>query len=96
MGPKDPPRIRNSMPERTSTKRSILLKEHKTSVTLEDPFWVSLKEIAGAQGTPVSQLIAAIDSQRRERSTPIHRPQSACSCSNIIGSRMGEELCRNA
>jgi predicted DNA-binding ribbon-helix-helix protein len=55
------------MPERTNTTRSILLKGHKTSVTLEDPFWVSLKEIAAAQGTPVSQLIAAIDSQRRER-----------------------------
>ena len=54
------------MPERTSTKRSILLKEHKTSVTLEDPFWVSLKEIAAAQGTRASQLVATIDKDRRK------------------------------
>jgi predicted DNA-binding ribbon-helix-helix protein len=36
-------------------------------VHLEDAFWVALKEIAAVQGTPVGQLIAAIDSERRER-----------------------------
>jgi predicted DNA-binding ribbon-helix-helix protein len=48
-------------------KRSIRLDAHKTSVTLEDAFWDAFKEIAAAQGTTVSRLIAALDSKRRER-----------------------------
>jgi predicted DNA-binding ribbon-helix-helix protein len=49
-------------------KRSIKLDGHKTSVTIEDPFWTAFKEIAAAQRTPVSQLIATIDSERRAQS----------------------------
>ena len=48
-------------------KRSVRLDGHKTSVTLEDAFWDAFKEIAAAQGTSVSRLIAALDSERRER-----------------------------
>jgi predicted DNA-binding ribbon-helix-helix protein len=36
-------------------------------VTVEDAFWAALQEIAAAQGTTISQLIAAIDSERRKR-----------------------------
>jgi predicted DNA-binding ribbon-helix-helix protein len=36
-----------------------------TSVHLEDAFWVALKEIAAAQGTPVGRLVATIDSERQ-------------------------------
>jgi predicted DNA-binding ribbon-helix-helix protein len=46
-------------------KRSIRLDTHKTSITLEDPFWDSLKDIAAAQGTSVDHLIATIDSKRQ-------------------------------
>jgi predicted DNA-binding ribbon-helix-helix protein len=45
-------------------KRSIKLDGHKTSVTIEDPFWTAVKEIAAAQRTTVSQLIATIDRER--------------------------------
>ena len=48
-------------------KRSVYFGGLKTSVHLENAFWVALKEIAAVQGTPVGQLIAAIDSERRER-----------------------------
>jgi predicted DNA-binding ribbon-helix-helix protein len=48
-------------------KRTIILDGHKSSVTLEDAFWTTLKEIAAAQGIPASHLIATIDSERRER-----------------------------
>ena len=51
-------------------KRSISLDGHKTSVSLETAFWDELKGIADAQGVPVGQLIAAIDSERRERQYP--------------------------
>ena len=48
-------------------KRSIRLDGHRTSVSLETAFWDELKSIADAQGVRIGQLIAAIDSERRER-----------------------------
>ena len=48
-------------------KRSIRLDGHRTSVSLETAFWDELKSIADAQGVRINQLIAAIDSERRER-----------------------------
>jgi predicted DNA-binding ribbon-helix-helix protein len=47
-------------------KRSIVIAGHKTSVSLEDAFWKGLKEIAGARGVTLSDLVAAIDTQRRQ------------------------------
>jgi predicted DNA-binding ribbon-helix-helix protein len=40
---------------------------HKTSVSVETAFWEGLKEIAASQGTTISQLVATIDHERRER-----------------------------
>jgi len=37
---------------------------HKTSVSLEDAFWKSLKEIGRERHMTLSDLVAAIDSQR--------------------------------
>ena len=45
-------------------KRSIVITGHKTSVSLEDAFWNGLKEIAGRRDITLSDLVAAIDSQR--------------------------------
>jgi predicted DNA-binding ribbon-helix-helix protein len=45
-------------------KRSVVLAGHKTSVSLEDAFWESLKEIAGSGNMSLSDLITAIDSGR--------------------------------
>lgn len=45
-------------------KRSIVIAGHKTSVSLEDAFWDGLKEIAAAQRTTLSELVAAIDGGR--------------------------------
>jgi len=46
-------------------KRSIVIAGHKTSVSLEDAFWKGLKEIAGGRNMTLSDLVAAIDSERR-------------------------------
>jgi predicted DNA-binding ribbon-helix-helix protein len=46
-------------------KRSIVVAGHKTSVSLEDAFWKGLKEIAGGRHITLSDLVAAIDSQRQ-------------------------------
>jgi predicted DNA-binding ribbon-helix-helix protein len=47
-------------------KRSIVIAGHKTSVSLEDAFWQGLKEIAGGRDMTLSELVAAIDSERRQ------------------------------
>ena len=46
-------------------KRSIVIAGHKTSVSLEDAFWKGLKDIAGTRDMTLSELVAAIDSDRR-------------------------------
>jgi predicted DNA-binding ribbon-helix-helix protein len=46
-------------------KRSIVVSGHKTSVSLEDAFWNALKEIAKARNVTLSDLVAAIDSERQ-------------------------------
>jgi predicted DNA-binding ribbon-helix-helix protein len=45
-------------------KRSVIVAGHKTSVSLEEPFWRELKEIAHARNTTLSGLISIIDSER--------------------------------
>src|SRR5260370_7371856 len=47
------------------TKRSIVIGHHKTSVSLEDDFWNSLKEIARGRSITMSGLVAALDSKRQ-------------------------------
>jgi len=47
-------------------KRSVVVAGHKTSVSLEDEFWKSLKAIAGFRHETLTALLAAIDSDRRE------------------------------
>jgi predicted DNA-binding ribbon-helix-helix protein len=46
------------------SKRSIVIAGHKTSVSLEDKFWDSLKEIAVERGMTLGALVAAIDADR--------------------------------
>ena len=46
-------------------KRSIVISNHKTSLTLEDGFWLSLKEIAAHEELPLAQLVARIDRDRQ-------------------------------
>jgi predicted DNA-binding ribbon-helix-helix protein len=45
-------------------KRSIVIDGHKTSVSLEDAFWSSLKNIARTEGVPVSKMVTDIDKTR--------------------------------
>jgi predicted DNA-binding ribbon-helix-helix protein len=47
------------------SKRSIVIAGHKTSVSLEDEFWNSLKEIAGERGMTLAELVAEIDGNRQ-------------------------------
>jgi predicted DNA-binding ribbon-helix-helix protein len=45
-------------------KRSIIIAGHKTSISLEDEFWNSFKEIASERGMTVAALVGAIDGDR--------------------------------
>jgi predicted DNA-binding ribbon-helix-helix protein len=45
----------------TVKKRSIVIGSHKTSISLEDIFWTSLKEIALERATTVSAIIGVLD-----------------------------------
>ncbi|MGU3664087.1 ribbon-helix-helix domain-containing protein [Methylobacterium sp. A49B] len=46
------------------TKRSVMIAGHRTSVSLEDPFWAALREIAAARGQSVQALVGSIDAGR--------------------------------
>jgi predicted DNA-binding ribbon-helix-helix protein len=46
-------------------KRSVIIADHRTSVSLEDAFWQALKEIALARGTTLSNLVTSIDVERK-------------------------------
>jgi predicted DNA-binding ribbon-helix-helix protein len=49
----------------TILKRSITVSGHKTSVSLEDQFWKSLREIAEDRTKTVSGLIDDINAERK-------------------------------
>ncbi len=42
-------------------KRSVTIRGHRTSVSLEAPFWEALKEMAAAEGRSLTGLIAEVD-----------------------------------
>ena len=48
-------------------KRSVSIAGHRTSVSLEEPFWEGLREIAEAQSISVQALIGRIDAERGEQ-----------------------------
>ncbi|MDE4621127.1 ribbon-helix-helix domain-containing protein [Sinorhizobium meliloti] len=45
-------------------KHSATLHGHRTSFTLEEPFWLELKSIARDRDMPLTRLIAEIDDGR--------------------------------
>jgi predicted DNA-binding ribbon-helix-helix protein len=49
------------------TKHSVMIAGHRTSVSLEDPFWTALREVAEARGQSVQALIGAIDAGRGDQ-----------------------------
>ena len=45
-------------------KRSMTLAGHRTSFSLEEPFWAALKAISDESGVPMNALIARLDELR--------------------------------
>jgi predicted DNA-binding ribbon-helix-helix protein len=55
----------NLRDSKRTTKRSITIKNHKTSISLEHQLWDCLREIAGERGVSLGALVAAIDANRQ-------------------------------
>ncbi len=45
-------------------KRSLTLRGHRTSVSLEDAFWTAFRDIASRRGRALNELAAEIDAGR--------------------------------
>jgi predicted DNA-binding ribbon-helix-helix protein len=59
------------VPERRSTtivKHSLLIAGHSTSVSLEEAFWIALKQAARDRALSLASLVAEIDAARGEAS----------------------------
>jgi len=52
------------MPAGRPVKRSFNIAGHRTSISLEGPFWDALKEAAAREDVPIVQLVARIDADR--------------------------------
>lgn len=51
--------------KRGIAKRSVVVAGHRTSVSLEEPFWEALKSIAANRNQSLAELVAAIDTDRK-------------------------------
>jgi len=47
-------------------KRSVAIRGHRTSISLEKPFYEEFERIAGERGLAVAALVAEIDEGRAE------------------------------
>ena len=47
-------------------KRSVIVNGHKTSVSLEEPFWLELKSIAAERKVALGNLISKVDAERHQ------------------------------
>ena len=45
-------------------KRSLTLRGHRTSVSLEDRFWTALRQIAADENLAINALAAKVDEER--------------------------------
>ena len=45
-------------------KRSLTIHGHRTSISLEEPFWVALNDIAKARQQSLASLVQMIDQER--------------------------------
>ena len=47
-------------------KHSVSIRGHRTSFSLEEPFWQGLQDIARTRSVPVARVIMQIDADRAE------------------------------
>lgn len=54
-------------------KRSVIVAGHRTSLSLEDPFWLALQELSIRENLSMNKLVEAIDARKGG-----HNLSSAC------------------
>jgi len=65
LAPPERPVVEHLPPEKLRVvKRSVVIAGHRTSVSLEQPFWAALQEIAARRQCSVNRLVAEIDAGR--------------------------------
>jgi predicted DNA-binding ribbon-helix-helix protein len=64
-----------------NAKRSVVIGQHKTSVSLEAAFWKGFTEIAATRNVRVSDLAATVN---KKRQPAVSRRRSGSSCSTTI------------
>ncbi len=47
-----------------AVKRSLVIAGHRTSITIEDAFWLRLRRIALERGVSLNRLAAMVDASR--------------------------------
>ena len=52
------------------TKRSVYISGHRTSISLEQAFWIQLKELCTDKGVSINECITQIDNRRIHKSEP--------------------------
>jgi predicted DNA-binding ribbon-helix-helix protein len=62
--PPDSVRGRSIHPDFGIVKRSLVIAGHRTSISLEEPFWRELKALAKRRTQSINALVAEIDSNR--------------------------------
>ena len=62
--PDDWSRAKQGRGEAGLNKRSIVIAGHRTSVSLEPPFWTALQGFARADGVSLNELVAMVDGGR--------------------------------
>jgi predicted DNA-binding ribbon-helix-helix protein len=45
-------------------KRSIMINNKKTSMSLEEPFWAGLKQVASERNTSMQKLVGTLNNER--------------------------------
>ena len=54
----------DSRPRSTLLKRSLTIRGHRTSISLEEAFWLRIKALAKSREMSLSALVAEIDAAR--------------------------------
>ena len=55
-----------TQPQTRPQKRSFAIKGHRTSISMETPFWEALQQAATLEETSLAGLVAGIDATRGE------------------------------
>ena len=58
-------------------KRSVTIAGHRTSLSLEAPFWEALKELAEAEGVSLAALIERVDRERSLAPSPYNEGRAS-------------------